>query len=1409
MSLFPSRKLKIFAAVLVLSGGFLFSLGAPKPAQALYSTSTYQKLYSEVLTAEEWNNLFRDFVNTWLPVSLNGPVGIATPAPTSGLSVNGPILATGNVGIGATAPTAKLEIIPSAGSYALLAGSYRIGNVALPIVSADAATKGYVDSLLGAGSLPAATLGQTLRYDGAAWISDSSLFNNATNIGIGTTAPTAKLEIIPSAGNYALLAGNYKIGNVALPTVDADAATKGYVDSFVASSIATATGSIATLWGGATGANIWSLNSGNVGIGTTAPSKKLEIAGTGVSANLQLYDTDITGAAWGKTQFYQDSGVLYVKGVLADNSGTGSIADFGPASNINLYRDVTINNKVLQVTGTGNSYFTGNVGIGTTNLTAKLNVTGDVKFEKTGSNLSLYLANTGTGGGNFRFIVGQTGDSMAGGLGLYDNTAGAYRLGLDSTGNLGIAKTNPAATLDVVGSISSTGTVNGTGLCIGGDCKVSWSSIGAASSGWSQNGNEVYKTNTAGNVGIGTTNPLVKLEVGGAIKVGTSSDTCGATNVGSVRYNATQNSMQYCDGTDWKEIGGAPLGTIAAFNGACPSGWEELTELGGRTIIGVGQGTGLTNRTLGETGGEETHILSIDEMPSHSHTVNSNISSPPPTYRNTPVGNLPAVSSQGNIYGPNTPPSFSLMGSNMINPTGSSTPFNNMQPFIALRYCRKLTTSGGDPVPTVTNLSDLGDVSIAAPVNGSTFAYSSSVGKWGANNNLVVDGNGNVGVGRTNPNAKLYVSGDAVINSTLNTPSLWVNTTGTGDLLSLNKNGARIAGFDNSGNMTTNGTIIASGLNNSSFAGNVGIAKTSPATTVDVVGGINSTGTVNGTGLCIGGDCKVSWSAVGSASTGWNRISPYIYPATLTDNVGIGVTNPPAKLVVSQDNTPATNWNSAQFVISGSNLNQKLALGYDTTANVGIIQAGFAGTYEPLAINPNGGNVGIGTTAPNRLLSVQGVLGINDSGGVERFVVSPTSGGIDLHIKDSAGASTVRFDTRAGGLSYVNTGNFGVGTASPQTNLNVLGTTSGEVFRLSSPRSYTTGNGPMMVFSELVNGEQVAGLKGSFAVDGNGNYGKLQFYTRTSDALGIEEKMVINHNGNVGISKSAPATTLDVVGGINSTGTLNGTGLCISGDCKVSWAAIGAASSGWSQNGNEVYKTSISGNVGIGTTAPGKALEVNTDVSNGGILLKGANYPTFTLQDTTNNYNVSIIQGDTDTYFEESSGINSLKFRFNGDPKMTLLNSGNVGIGLTNPTQKLEVAGNIKKQNKTWGSKSVQVTSSWTTVLSITMNAHTSATVDINYGGSDWSSHSAQNYKAQYVVRNGSGAYGDPGSVISEFNDTGTTNDYFQSQIVNAGSGVFNIQIKANDGGDGFAGSVSPPALPLEYAIDGNYTAVN
>src|SRR6185369_15223527 len=89
-------------------------------------------------------------------------------------------------------------------------------------------------------------------------------------------------------------------------------------------------------------------------------------------------------------------------------------------------------------------------------------------------------------------------------------------------------------------------------------------------------------------------------------------------------------------------------------------------------------------------------------------------------------------------------------------------------------------------------------------------------------------------------------------------------------------------------------------------------------------------------------------------------------------NVGIGTASPSAPLHVNSASAAFTS--IGQILITDTaNTNRNLRFGYDSALEAGWIQASKIGTnFEPLLLNPNGANVGIGTTAPTDLLSVNG-----------------------------------------------------------------------------------------------------------------------------------------------------------------------------------------------------------------------------------------------------------------------------------------------------------------------------------------------------------------------------------------------------------------------------------------------------
>lgn len=103
----------------------------------------------------------------------------------------------------------------------------------------------------------------------------------------------------------------------------------------------------------------------------------------------------------------------------------------------------------------------------------------------------------------------------------------------------------------------------------------------------------------------------------------------------------------------------------------------NIPDCRGRVLGGAGNGTGLTARSKGAIVGAETHVLSTNEMPSHTHTSNAvggTLGLMTSNGDNTASGGLDVTVGEPNLYA--APVALT------INSAGSGAAHNNMQPTI-------------------------------------------------------------------------------------------------------------------------------------------------------------------------------------------------------------------------------------------------------------------------------------------------------------------------------------------------------------------------------------------------------------------------------------------------------------------------------------------------------------------------------------------------------------------------------------------------------------------------------------------------------------------------------------------------------------------------------------------------------
>jgi len=125
-----------------------------------------------------------------------------------------------------------------------------------------------------------------------------------------------------------------------------------------------------------------------------------------------------------------------------------------------------------------------------------------------------------------------------------------------------------------------------------------------------------------------------------------------------------------CDGANLLRATYAELfAVIGTVWGSVDGTHFNLPDLRGRAPIGVGSGSGLTTRALADSGGAETHILTLAQMPNHAHTFDVDTS---------------GTGTGGGVKASGTTRTADDTATTATN--GSSSAHNNMQPFKALKF---------------------------------------------------------------------------------------------------------------------------------------------------------------------------------------------------------------------------------------------------------------------------------------------------------------------------------------------------------------------------------------------------------------------------------------------------------------------------------------------------------------------------------------------------------------------------------------------------------------------------------------------------------------------------------------------------------------------------------------------------
>jgi len=293
-------------------------------------------------------------------------------------------------------------------------------------------------------------------------------------------------------------------------------------------------------------------------------------------------------------------------------------------------------------------------------------------------------------------------------------------------------------------------------------------------------------------------------------------------------------------------------------------------------------------------------------------------------------------------------------------------------------------------------------------------------------------------------------------------------------------------------------------------------------------------------------------------------VSDTVYVDEPNNRVGIGTTTPSTDLEVS-----STGVNGVDISQSASNASQSGRLFFTTnTASEGFALFNSNGTFQVnsggipnntsgtnrISIIGSSGNVGIGTTSPTAKLDVYGNLRVGTTG---TFTISQSPFSTTVFYVGAGNGSTITFGAPASntqdvsvqgdlysyqgsigtklsgsfnnkitynGDNYLNSGNLGIGTTSPQEKLHVIEEVPGTTL-IEVENTRTNSNAGIKLSSGQTN----------YNVAFTNANGDFQIYNSST----AKEEITIAANGKVGIGATSPSEKLEVDGNVKANNYIN------------------------------------------------------------------------------------------------------------------------------------------------------------------------------------------------------------------------------------------------------------------------------